>query len=121
MSFGNPTHPSQPTPVQTSSARSIDDLFRNLDLSDLARNVNTSNIRTNGMAPTRTQLPANGLHGRPAYDRPNGREAGGHRGKSQRNRAEYQFWPQGIAMGSQIGNKFIQVSPHFKRFVQDWP
>lgn len=113
MTSSNPTiSPSQQPPVITSSsARSIDDLFRNLDLSDLARGLNTSTkVRTNGMPPIRNHLSARGVNGRPAYDRQNGREAGGHRGKSQKSRSEYQFWPQGVAMGSQVGRKFIQVS-----------
>lgn len=62
------------------------------------------------MAPIRNHLSAREVNGRPAYDRQNGREAGGHRGKSQKSRSEYQFWPQGVAMGSQVGKKFIQVS-----------
>ena len=97
-------------PVYTSSARPINDIFGNLGLSDLARGLQaSSNIPMAGMPPIRNQVSANGLYGRPAYDRQNGREQGGHRGKSQKSRAEYQFWPQGVAMGSQIGKKFIQV------------
>ena len=113
MTSSNPTRSSsqQPPVITSSSARSIDDLFRNLDLSDLARGLNTSTkARVNGMPPIRNHLSARGVNGRPAYDRQNGREAGVHRGKSQKSRSEYQFWPQGVAMGSQVGKKFIQVS-----------
>jgi hypothetical protein len=44
--------------------------------------------------------------------------AGGHRGRSQRSRAEFQFWPQAMAMGSLVGKKFIQVHLLFADLVQ---
>jgi hypothetical protein len=92
---------------------SLDELFANMNIA-MNRPFNGFGSGSNRMNGGGGYLPT------PPYTPPgrqhqNQGNTGGHRGKSMRNRAEFQFWPQAIAMGSLVGKsdsnkRFTQVS-----------
>jgi hypothetical protein len=105
----------QPSSSSSSvSVPSLDQLFAGIDFSAMATNIamrphNGFGSGSGRMSAGRGYLPT------PPHS-PFGRQqtqgqgtTGGHRGKSIRNRSEFQFWPQGMAMGSLVGNQFLQV------------
>ena len=108
MSHGGGPIPS--TSNQPERVRTLDELFSNmaLDLGSFAplnghrMGPNRSHPSAHRGYPTPPRTPAG------QYQRQE--NGGGHRGRSQRSRAEFQFWPQAMAMGSLVGKKFIQVS-----------
>lgn len=84
-----------------------------IDLGRLRIATVPHNSPARSMPVVRTErVPPNPLFRNfPMYNRqPTVQEDGGHRGRSNRNRKEFQFWQHAMAMGSLVGNKFIQVS-----------
>jgi hypothetical protein len=101
------------TPSSTRSVPSLDELFAGIDFS--AMNIAMQRPQTGfrsrsdrmstgmGYLPTPPHSP---------YDRQqtqNGNANGGHRERSKRQREQYQFWPQAMALGSLVGKRFNQV------------
>jgi hypothetical protein len=100
--------------------RTLDELFSSVNMASMVQQLQNgfasrSSRSSLGSGPFLTPPRT------PQHHQNNGTaNGGGHRGRSAKNRSEFQFWPQAMAMGSLLGKqrkKFQQVSYMIRREV----